>query len=233
MSSAGGELGIFEAQWRVLSFRFDGEDLSRLGGRHLAYGLLVTWGVGFGRYWDHPNPYPIQALGLGSLPVLLGLAVFLFLVLWPLRPKNWSFPNLLTFLSLTSLPAILYAIPVERFLSLHAARSANVWFLVCVALWRVALLGRYLTRRTDLTGGRLVPALLLPIALVIVTLTLLNLEQVIFNVMAGIREDEGSANDTAYGWLFFISTASFFVSPLLLIAYGFSVWARWRERSAA
>ncbi len=227
-------IGIVRAQVRVLSLRFDAADLARLDHRHLVYGLLVTWAVGLGRYWDHPDPYLVQALGVGSLLVMGALGLFLYGILWPLRPAGWSLMHLYTFLSLTALPALLYAIPVERFLSLGAARNANVWFLATVAIWRVAMLGRYLSQRTGLSGGVLVAALLLPLALVVVTLTILNLEQAVFSVMAGLREEEGTANDSAYGFLFLLSTGCFFASPLLLLVYGGAVWHRWRPaRSAA
>lgn len=233
MESARQPLGIWQAQQRVLSLRFDADDLARLDHRHLVYGLLVTWAVGLGRYWDHPEPYLVQALGLGSLLVMGGLGLLLYGLLWPLRPRGWSLVHLYTFLSLTALPALLYAVPVERFLSLGAARATNVWFLAIVALWRVAMLGRYLARGTALSGGVLVAALLLPLALVIVVLTLLNLEQAVFSVMAGLREDEGTAGDTAYQYLFVLSTLSFLASPLLLLSYGIAVWKRWHPPNEA
>lgn len=221
-------IGILEAQWRVLSFRFTADDLDCLDGRHLVYGLLVTWAVGIGRYWDHPDPYLLQSFGLGSLPILLALALFLWAVLLPLRPANWSLVNLLTFLSLTALPALLYAVPVERFVSLSTASRLNVAFLATVAAWRVALLARYLARRTDLSHGLLVLALGLPLALVVAVLTMLNLEQAVFSVMAGLRDDEGTAADGAYHALFILSTFAVLASPLLLIAYGFAVVRRRR-----
>lgn len=226
-------IGIAEAQWKVLTFQFDANDLALLGPRHLIYGLLVTWAVGIGRYWDHPNPYLVQSLGLGSLPVLLGLVILVYVLLLPLQPVGWSFVNLLTFVSLTALPALLYAIPVERFMSFDAAATANVWFLASVAGWRVALLGRYLKQATDLSGAVLVCALLLPIALVIVVLTSLNLEQVVFNVMAGLREEDVSTNDRSYGVLFILTAGSSVLSPLLLFTYAFAVWSRRRSRRAA
>ena len=209
----------------MLSFRFTTDDLERLAPRHLVYGLLVTWAVGIGRYWDHPDPYLIQALGLGSLAVMSGLALLLYTLLRPLRPQRWSLLHLFTFLSLTALPALLYAIPVERFLTLDAARTVNLWFLALVALWRVALLGRYLSRWTDLSGPLLIAALLLPLALVVAVLTLLNLEKALFDVMAGIRED-GTANDAAYQLLFLLSMFSYMASPVLLIFYASAVWKR-------
>lgn len=226
-------LSIPAAQLRILSLRFDAGDLARLGHRHLVYGLLVTWAVGIGRYWDHPDPYLLQSLGLGSLAVVGSFGLVLYLLLWPLRPSGWSLVHLYTFLSLTSLPAILYAIPVERFLSLDAARAANLWFLATVALWRVAMLGRYLAQRTDLSGVILLASLLLPLSLVIVALTLLNLEKAVFDVMAGLREDRGTPGDEAYGVLFFLSTLCFFASPALLLSYAIAVWKRWGSASEA
>jgi len=220
---------IARTQLRVLSLRFTRDDLEALGPRHLAYGLLVTWAVGIGRYWDHPDPYLLQSLGLGSLAVMCGLVLLLYLLLLPLRPARWSLGHLFTFVTLTALPALLYAIPVERFMTLADARMVNVWFLAAVALWRVLMLGRYLAQWTDLSGPVLIAALLLPLALVVALLTLLNLEQAVFDVMSGLRE-EGTANDAAYQWLFVISMFSYLGSPVLALVYGFAVWSRRRGR---
>ncbi len=224
-------LTIPQAQFRVLSLRFTAGDLERLNHRHLVYGLLVTWAAGIGRYWDHPDPYLIQSLGLGSLCVTFALGLFLYLILWPLRPSNWSLTHLYTFVSLTALPALLYAVPVERFFSFNVARSANVWFLITIAVWRVAMLSRYLSRQTGLSGGVLVAALLLPLALVVVVLSLLNLEQVVFDLMAGLREEGGTTNDEAYEFLFFFSMLCFIALPVLLLAYAVAVWRQWRSNS--
>ena len=57
------------------------------------------------------------------------LSAFLWLIVAPLRPRNWSFIGVLIFVTLTSLPALLYAIPVEKFMSLENAQTANVIFL--------------------------------------------------------------------------------------------------------
>jgi len=225
-------LGIVSAQLRILSMRFTEDDLARLGSRHLGYGLLVTWAVGIGRYWDHPQPYLLQSLGLGSLAVMCGLVLLLYLLLLPLRPARWSLVHLFTFVSLTAMPALLYAIPVERFMSLDDARSVNVWFLGAVALWRVLMFGRYLDEWTDLSGVLLGASLLLPLALVVVALTVLNLEQSVFDVMSGLRED-GTASDTAYQYLFLLSAASYLASPALALIYGFAVWNRHKQRREA
>jgi hypothetical protein len=49
------------------------------------------------------------------------------------------YERVLTFVTLTAPPALLYAIPVERFMALQDAQITNFWFLAIVALWRVAL----------------------------------------------------------------------------------------------
>ena len=133
-------LEILRTQLRILTFRFDATDLASLEAPHLLFGLATAWLAGLGRYWDHPDPYVVQRLGLGSLLIPVVLSGFLFALLYPLRPERWSYRHLLTFVSLTSLPALLYAVPVERFLSLTAARSVNAWLLGIVAAWRVGLL---------------------------------------------------------------------------------------------
>ncbi|MAG29765.1 MAG: hypothetical protein CL908_02590 [Deltaproteobacteria bacterium] len=225
-------IGILLTQWRILSLRFTEHDLARLGPGHLIYGLLVTWAVGIGRYWDHPHPFLLQSLGLGSLAVLCGLVLLFYALLLPLRPARWSLAHLFTFISLTALPALLYAIPVERFLSLESARAVNFWFLAVVALWRVLLLGRYLGQWTDLSGPELVASLLLPLALVVVGLTFLNLEQAVFEIMSGLHTEE-TPGDTAYGFLFLLSTLSFMVSPILALIYAFAIWNRHKRRCEA
>ena len=223
---------IARAQLRVLALRFGREDLEAFGPRHLVYGMLVVWAAGIGRYWDHPDPYFLQSIGLGSLAVMTALAAFLYGALLPLRPERWSFTHLLTFLSLTALPALLYAVPVERFMDLASARAVNAWFLGVVALWRVAMLARYLRVWTELSGPILAAALLLPLALVVVALTVLNLEKAVFDVMAGLRED-GGPGDVAYFWLLLVTTGSFVLSPILAALYGYAIWKRVRAGRVA
>src|SRR6185503_738699 len=108
----------------------------------------------------------------------------------PLRPRNWSYKNVLLFLTLTSPPALLYAIPVEKFMTLPNARTANVWFLALVALWRVALLIRFLLRTGGLSWGATIVATLLPITVIIFVIASLNLEHVVFSLMGGLRDEQ-------------------------------------------
>lgn len=50
---------VFLTVVRLLSFRATTEELLGLGSRHLAFGLLCTWIVGIGRYWDN---LPLSAI---------------------------------------------------------------------------------------------------------------------------------------------------------------------------
>lgn len=191
---------------------------------YLAFGIGVTWLAGIGRYWDNPRADLWQYLGLGSVAYIFVLAFILWVMIMPLKPANWSYRNVLLFVSLTALPALLYAIPVERFMSLDSAQQANVWFLAVVALWRVALLVIYLHRVARLPVESVIVATLLPLTLIVTALTMLNLEHVVFNIMAGLSEHEPSANDSAYLILMLITWISVLLSPLLLILYFWCVF---------
>ena len=141
---------------------------------YLAFGLLVTWLAGLGRYWDHPKAEWWQYAGLGSVAYVFVLAAFIWLIVAPLRPRNWSFPGVLIFVTLTSLPALLYAIPVEKFMSLGNAQTANVIFLAVVASWRVALLIVFLKRSAGLTNTGVMVASLLPLTIIVTALVALQ-----------------------------------------------------------
>ena len=188
-----------------------------LGTPELVVGLTATWFVGMGRWWDDPEAHLLQHLGVGSLVYAFVLALLLWLLIMPLRPEDWSYSGVLTFVALTSPPAILYAIPVERFTDLETARRLNVWFLAVVAAWRVGLLAFYLRRLARLPWFGVIVATLLPLTMIVTLLTVLNLERAVFDVMSGLRE-EGTAGDSAYGVLIgltFLSTL--LVGPLLVV----------------
>jgi hypothetical protein len=214
---------------RLLTFRITREELLLFNYKHLAFGIACTWIVGIGRWWDDPGANLLQHLGIGSVVYVFLLSLLLGLVIWPLKPQNWSYRHVLTFVSLTSPPAILYAIPVERFTSLETARSLNVWFLAIVAAWRVALLFFYLSRHARLSAFSIAVAALLPITFIVVTLTVLNLERAVFDVMGGLREG-GTANDSAYGVLVALTILSTILFIPLLVCYILlSVWSFMRK----
>ena len=213
---------ILSDQCRLLCFRRTSSAIAGHQKPYLAFGLFVTWLAGIGRYWDNPRASLFQHLGLGSVAYVFCLAAVLWLVLLPLKPKNSSYQNILVFVSLTSLPALLYAIPVERFMPMADAQSANAWFLTTVAIWRVALLTVFLRRVAGLSGFAVLVARLLPIVVIIVMVAILNLERVVFNLMGGNTDPSG--NDTAYSVVFFLSMLSIYAAPVLVIAYGYLVF---------
>lgn len=203
---------LFRTTGRLLTFRLSKVEFLQFDTRLLVFGLICTWIVGMGRWWDDPGANVLQHFGVGSLLYVFVLAFILLLVAAPLNPDNLTYKSVLTFVTLTSPPALLYAIPVERFTELSIARSINVWFLAAVATWRLALLLFFLKRFAGLPVFASVVVSLLPIMAIVTTLTVLNLERAVFDIMGGLRET-GTANDEAYGVLFGLT----FLSMLLII----------------
>ena len=218
-------------QFRFLFFREPSRNISTHWKHYLVFGVVITWLAGIGRYWDNPRAHLFQHLGLGSLAYILFLSGLLWLLFYPLKPRHWLYRNVLVFVSLCSLPALLYAIPVERFMPLDAAQSVNAWFLAIVASWRVALLAVFLKRVAKLPSLTVAIASLLPIAMIIVGLSWLNLEHVVFNIMAGNDPDTHSGNDLSYSIVFLLSIFSTLLLPVLLIAYGTLVYQARKKNS--
>lgn len=209
---------VFVTAIRLLTFRASREELVTLGSSHLAFGLIATWIVGMGRWWDDPEALLFQHLGLGSVAYVFVLAFVLWALVKPLGPQDWTYRGVLTFVALTSPPALLYAIPVERFLDLDTARQVNVWFLAFVATWRLGLLVFYLRRLARLPWLSLIVASLLPLTIIVTALTALNLERAVFDVMSGLRDD-GTSGDQAYGVLIGLTFLSTLLVAPLLLAY--------------
>lgn len=187
--------------------------------RWFLYVLTISWLVGVGRYWDHPSAEIWQYFGLGSVAYIFCLSALLYVVVLPLRPSNWEYRGVLIFVGLTSLPAALYAIPVERFMDLGTAKLTNAWFLGVVAVWRVALLLRYLNKSAQLGWFVIIVVTIMLLSGIVVTLSLLNLEHVVFDIMAGIRESNASPNDTAYEIVLLLGIFSVFAFPVTLFLY--------------
>ncbi len=212
------KLSVSGAAARLLTFRLSGEEFLRLDYRHLAFGLFCTWLVGMGRWWDDPGAGVLQHVGVGSLIYVFILSLILWLGISLLGPKNWSYLHVLIFVSLTSPPAILYAVPVEKFFSLGAASTINLLFLIIVASWRVALLVYYLKRHARLRPFAIAVSTALPMTAIVVTLTILNLERAAFASMGGFR-GEPTAHDGAYNLLSILTVLSVLLFVPLLVCY--------------
>ena len=221
-------LKILKDEWRLLTFRSVGPGIRTRYWAYLAFGLVFTWLAGLGRYWDNPRGQLWQHLGLGSVIYVFVLSFLLWVIVWPLRPANWTYRNLLLFVTLTSPPAVLYAIPVERFMDADSARFANMMFLAVVAIWRVALYWIFLRGPAKLPVGAAGIALLLPLALIVVALSFFNLEHAVFEIMAGVAP--GTSADAAYFVVLVLSLFSVIGAPFILIVYVARIWYRWNER---
>jgi len=215
---------------RVVTFRATGNELRKLDRRHLVLGLLLTWLVGMGRWWEDAQAGLLQHLGIGSLVYVVALSGFLWLIIRPLAPRT-GYLNTLTYVTLTAPPAILYAIPVRSWLDLAVAQQVRLWFLAVVATWRVALWARYLIVSAQLPRFAALVATLFPLTLIVVALFALNLERVVFNLMGG-RPENVTVNDAAYAVLFLLSLLSILLFVPLGITYGVLV-TRGRRASVA
>jgi len=221
---------IIKDQFDLLLFRNFKPKTKEFPYQYLLFGLMTAILAGIGRYWDNPRAHWWQYAGMGSFLYCFVLAFLIYIILSPLKPENWSYYNVLTFVSLTSLPALLYAIPVEKFMNLHNAQITNLWFLLTVALWRVILFVLYLKRSARLSGMKILVSFLLPIILIITMLSILNLEHVIIKLMAGLREDEKSVNDLAYMIVLFATFFSYYLLPVIVPAYLYFIYKKKKSK---
>jgi len=221
-------MNILQTIIRLLTFKITRDEILQFNKSHFIVGLFGTWIVGMGRYWDDKGASLLQHLGFGSVIYIFILAGFIWLMLKPFFIDNWNYFTVLTFISLTSFPAVFYAIPVERFFTIQAANIMNVWFLAIVASWRFGLLYYFLKHFTRLGAGNILTVTLMPICLIISVLTMLNLHRVVFNVMSGIRNS--SPHDSSYLVLMLLTGISAIMTPLLLIAYGVGIYERYKIR---
>ena len=218
---------LFNTIIKLLIFRLKRDEMLTFSRKHFITGLIGTWLVGIGRYWDDPDASVLQHAGFGSVIYIFILSLFIWLIVLPFKPEKWTYFHVLTFISLTSFPAALYAIPVERFYSLDTANTINVWFLAVVALWRLLLLGYFIRTFTRLHPGYVFTITLLPICVIITSLTILNLERAVFDIMGGRRN--ATPHDQAYGVLVSLTFISVILLLPLLITYIVGIVSRKKE----
>lgn len=212
---------------KLLFFSFKKEDFLRFSNIDLGIGIFVTWIVGMGRYWDDPGAKLLQHLGVGSVIYIFILSLLIWLLFIPFKIKDWSYKTTLTFVSFTSLPALLYAIPVERFLVVETAAAVNAYFLLSVALWRVSLYAFFLKRFAHLKLFECLVAAFLPLTAIVTTLTALNLERAVFNIMGGVIER--TSKDSAYSILLFFTMSSIILIGPLVISYAVIIYKKRKQ----
>ncbi|RYG26461.1 hypothetical protein EON82_03165 [bacterium] len=221
-------LPLFNTILRLLTFRATREELERLDLRFLGVGMVGTWLVGIGRYWDSPTASFAQKTGIGSVVYVFILSAILWIVAKPLRPSEWSYPRVLTFITLTSFPAALYALPVERWTDISTAITLNVWFLSVVALYRVALYLFFMARGADLGPLPAIVAVMLPITVIIATIVVSGYTGIVFDMMGGFRDRQPTAQDGVNAILTGIIGFGCCGAPFWAVVYG--VLIRYRDR---
>ena len=221
-------MSVIKITARLLTFKMSRGEMLQFNRKHFITGLIGTWIVGMGRYWDDKGASLLQHLGLGSVIYIFVLAAFIWLIIKPFFVENWSYFTVVTFIGLTSFPAILYAIPVEKLVSIRTANTMNVWFLAIVALWRLLLLNHFLKRFTKLSYLNIITVTLMPICLIISTLTALNLHRVVFQLMGGFRDP--NAHEDAYFFLILLTGISAILTIPLLVFYGAGIYNSYKSR---
>lgn len=216
--------------FRLLTCRASAADYASLDRGHLIVGLTLCWLVGFGRYWDDTRATLLQHTGIGSVIYVFVLAAVMWLVVKPVAPQRFTYTGILTFITLTSPPAAFYAIPVEKWMTLEAANAMNLRFLGVVALWRLVLWMHYLRCHGQLSMGSVFCLAAVPLAAIFITLVILNLHHVVFNIMGGIREADKTSQDAAYGLLNILALLSVPVSFLACLGWLWMILEGRRER---
>ncbi len=210
---------LIRFQYRFLTFQTTREELMSVGTSHLIWGLLFTWLAGVGRWWDDPNAKTLQMLGVGSLVYVLLLTTLLWILVRPLGAPDWKFVRVATLLMFTSPLALIYAIPVERFVDIDTAIRMNVTFLAVVATWRVFLYVMLLRRLAGFDSVTTLVTCLLPLMGIVATLYSLNLHQTVFDIMGGLREQTKGPHDFDHQVLFLLTGLSFIGVIPFLLAY--------------
>lgn len=205
--------------WKVLTFRATLEDLQRSGLRLMAVGLLITWIVGIGRWWDDPRVLPaFVRAGLGSVIYVFALSALLWFLSAPLlRGRLPSYFVFASFVAACSLPGLVYAVPIERMSGMEAASSYNLVALGFVSIYRLSLLWWFYARVLGLGGSRAIVMTFLPVSAIALSLTMLGHGARVIDIMGGLRDSMSKTQmETAVST---IGCLSFALGPILLIAY--------------
>lgn len=195
---------------------------------YLAVGAGLTWVVGFGRYWDDENASLLLRSGTTSLLYTIVLSGFIWLSVLGLKPDRWSYRNVLLMVTMTALPGLIYAIPIEVFMDLQSAGTTNMVFLATVAAWRMALYYAFLKRVSKLPYHPLIVAWLLPPSIIVAALGVYGALYAISAGMGGVRGDV-DPNLASMEAIALVGVASWLCLPILVPAYVYFAWSRNRR----
>ncbi len=209
----------FRQLWRVLTFRTTAEDVASWSYRELGLGLICTWLVGIGRWWDDPRDLMLPVrLGLGSIAYVLVFAGVMWLLLRPIVDNPPTILQVLTFVCFVSPPAALYALPVERWTGMETAIQLNLIFLFIVAVYRVSLLIRFYVVAIKMSVGKALLTTFLPISIAIFSIATMNMLSKIIQFMGGVRE-EATRRHSMEQFTVTIAAVSVIAAPFLILCY--------------
>ncbi len=206
------------------------EEILRLAGsrKALVLGFLFVIIAGFAREYDGEDllrePWHVL-LPLGaSLVTSALLYVLVSGIAWGHGAERPSLVGYLDFLGLywlTAPLALVYAIPVERFLPAAGAVEANLWLLSLVALWRVLLMARVVSvlyRVGFITSFFIVMLFADTVAAVL----LFQVQLPIVAIMGGIRLSQ--SEQVLHNTVFLLRVFTVLSWPVWLIGFGIAVF---------
>lgn len=212
---------------RFLTFRSREEDFFEARWSLLILAILGTWIVGIGRWVTDRDALAIQRTGIGSIAYIVALSTALYVMLWFVSNRKTRYLDMLVVVGMTSPPALVYAIPVERWFTPEVSAGLHAAALAFVSIYRVSLLIFYLvrSRRYDISGA--VFGFLLLLSCILLWLFLSGKTGITFTGMGGIeRADPEIAEDVANA----INALGCFpclVAPLAGVFYMISVASNW------
>lgn len=172
-------------------FFLDNDELwERLSYRHFIIGLLTTWLVGIGRNWDFPEAPLFAKTGLPSVAYIFILSAVFWILSWPVSYRRLSYFKILTLISMTAAPGLVYAIPVEMMLSMQDAQAVNLLFLTVVAIWRVGLAYSIFVNGGQNSAAVATSIILLPVCLIIIGLVMSGRAGYVIEIMGGVNRPE-------------------------------------------
>lgn len=183
----------------------------------LALGIVGVVIAGIGRWWDDPEASLLQQYGVGSVVYSLLLALVVLASISPFNPKI-PYRAVLGMVCFTSLPALLYAIPVEKFMTATNATIYNAAALGIVATYRVSLLAWFHAKVVQIRWWQNVLAILFTISFIGAGVFIFGYAPKILETMGGMRYDDPVRNQVAKlgeGLSFF----SLLAAPIVVVAY--------------
>jgi hypothetical protein len=212
---------------RFLTFRSKEEDLYGTRWSLLILAVLGTWIAGIGRWVTDPDASLIQRTGIGSVAYILLLSMALYVVLWFVSTKKTRFFDVLAMVGMTAPPALVYAIPVERWFVAEVSAGLHGAALAFVSIYRVSLLIFFVVRcqRYNVPGAMF--GILFLLSSIIVYLFTSGKTGITFTGMGGIeRADAAIAQDVANA-INSVACVGLLVAPLAGLCYLTFVFQNW------